>query len=268
MKKEVKETDNQNVELDEKTKSMLMLFAFVILACIIIFAGRGKSYTPVFEQNKTNGNKQTEQKEEKKSTDVLDYLKLLENDNYETIFTVEPDNEKEYFYLRMEKDGNKSLFYKEYKDKEYIYLKKGSVYYITGSSTWKKTNNPMSYEGYDTLLFNPSNLYKLISYNEGYEIDKTEEEKTLYKIDINNLINIYNEEAEIGKTISKIDEKTVYVYVTTYENTDSHRVIEIDLKDYYKLIYNKEYEHIYYTFEYYGINKSDLSNIESFEFVK
>lgn len=252
---------------DERTKGLIVVVLFVILAVWIISSADKVKYDSPFNNNGLGNNGEKEEDKEDNATGIIKIYKNIEklkNDNYEHIYTIETDNEKEYFYLRGQVDKEKSLFYKEYNGKTTTYLKKSSTYYIPGVNAWKKTSKAMSYEGYDILLYDVKSLYDVIYNNEGYTIDdSTGIEKTTVKVDMNKLIELYNKHAEIGKTLDLLEEKTSFVEFVIYTNTDKHLNIEVDLKEYYKLVYNKEYETMFYSLEFYNVGNSTLIGVET-----
>lgn len=264
---ETSETKTENVNMDynstynsDKNKLMIMAVIFILLAAWIISVKDVDYSDSIFDENKKVENTN-------ETDNFLDYLNVIDSlatKNYEFIYTIEPDDENEYFYLRGGVDGEKSLYYKEWKEKEYIYLKKGSNYYVMGINTWKKTSKPLSYEGYDITLYNTKNMYKLLNSKKSYEIKVEEETTNIYVMaDINNLIDLYNETAELDKQVEQIEEGKTFINIKMYEN-DNVLTIEMDLKEYYKIVYGKEFENIFYSFEYDKIGSSSLDGIEDY----
>lgn len=265
-KKEKKEIDTSFIyDMNDNRTKLIYMLGFIILVILGLSLtskdnGNTLKGTP-FDKNYVKSDDNVEL--EDNFDNYLSVLSKISNKTYEYTYTIEPDDENEYLLIKGQVDREKTLYYKDYKGKEKIYLKKGSNYYILGTSTWKKTNKEMSYEGYDKLLLNPTNIYKLLNEKESYE---TKEEdgivKSYVKVDMNKLINLYNESSSIEESIKDLEEKK-YILFTVYRS-GNHLIIEADLKDYYKLVYNKEYNNIFYGMEYYNIGKSSLSGIEDY----
>jgi len=246
---------------DDKAKLMVMGLVFIVLAVWIISIRDVDYGNSIFTEN----GKTPEVNEEKDNfLTYLDTISSLATKSYEFIYSIEPDTEEEYFYLRGSTDGEKSLYYKEWKNEEYVYLKKGSNYYTMGVNTWKKTNKPLSYEGYDILLYNTQNMYKLLNAKKSYEI-KTEDGNTnIYvTVDLNKLIDIYNESAELEKQVTKLEDDKTFINIKMYVVNNALNV-EMNLKDYYKTVYGKDVENMFYSFEYSRVGTTSLAGIEDY----
>ena len=246
---------------DDKAKLMIMGVLFIVLAVWVISIRDVDYGNSIF----TDNNKKPQVNEETDNfLKYLDVINSLATKSHEFIYSIEPDKEEEYFYLRGSVDGEKSLYYKEWKNQEYIYLKKGSNYYTMGVNTWKKTNKPLTYEGYDTLLYNTQNMYKLLNAKKSYEI-KTEDGNTnIYvTVDLNKLLDIYNESAELDKQVTKLEDDKTFVNIKMY-TVNNVLNVEMDLKDYYKTVYGKEVENMFYSFEYSKIGSTSLTGIEDY----
>ena len=240
---------------------MIMGVLFIVLAVWVISIRDVDYGNSIFTEN----NKKPQVNEETDNfLKYLDVINSLATKSHEFIYSIEPDKEEEYFYLRGSVDGEKSLYYKEWKNQEYIYLKKGSNYYTMGVNTWKKTNKPLTYEGYDTLLYNTQNMYKLLNAKKSYEI-KTEDGNTnIYvTVDLNKLLDIYNESAELDKQVTKLEDDKTFVNIKMY-TVNNVLNVEMDLKDYYKTVYGKEVENMFYSFEYSKIGSTSLTGIEDY----
>lgn len=246
---------------DDKAKLMIMGVLFIVLAVWVISIRDVDYGNSIF----TDNNKKPQVNEETDNfLKYLDVINSLATKSHEFIYSIEPDKEEEYFYLRGSVDGEKSLYYKEWKNQEYVYLKKGSNYYTMGVNTWKKTNKPLTYEGYDTLLYNTQNMYKLLNAKKSYEI-KTEDGNTnIYvTVDLNKLLDIYNESAELDKQVTKLEDDKTFVNIKMY-TVNNVLNVEMDLKDYYKTVYGKEVENMFYSFEYSKIGSTSLTGIEDY----
>lgn len=278
MKKEYKE-DKIKTEETKKEKeivsfspsnSSMKLFAIIIFFVFISLwaftikdSGNLLNNDPLFNKEKENGNSNNENKYEDYSKIITDIL----TKPYEFIYTIEPDNLNEYFYLRGSTVKEKTLYYKEYKDKGSIYYKKGVSNFIPGVKTWKKVIKPLSYEGYDNLLYIPLNLYNILNESESNEVitDENNIKKVLVKTDINNLIKMYNSTVEETKANPLLPEKEVYLNFYMYDEKE-HLIITVDLKDYYKEVYNKEYTNIIYTLDFSKVGNTNLDNVDSMDF--
>lgn len=246
---------------DDKTKLMIMGVLFIVLAVWVISIRDVDYGNSIFNEN---NNKQEQTEEKDNFLKYLDIINSLATKSYEFVYSIEPDNEEEYFYLRGSIDGERSLYYKEWKKQEYIYLKKGSNYYTMGVNTWKKTNKPLTYEGYDTLLYNTQNMYKLLNAKKSYEIKTEDGNTSIYvTVDLNKLLDIYNESAELDKQVTKLEDDKTFVNIKMYTQ-DNVLNVEMDLRDYYKTVYGKEVENMFYSFEYSKVGSTSLAGIEDY----
>ncbi|NCC70967.1 hypothetical protein EOM09_05275 [bacterium] len=162
------------------------------------------------------------------------------------------------------------MFYKEFKDKTYIYYQNDLTYYIPGVNTWKKVSKGLTYEDYDTTLFSTVNLYNVLKENtEITSVTDTDSiKKSLVKVDLNKLIKIYNSTKEDDEAIALLEDGTTFLNFYIYNTDEDHLVLTVDLKDYYKQVYNKEYDYIIYGFDFSKVGEISLDTVESMEFTQ
>ena len=237
---------------------MLLIIGIVLICVLINNRNLPEDYNPLkntpFDPDKVNSNKENSVD---KFDIYLDVIKSLTNNSYENIYSIETDKEEEYFYLRGSIDGNKKLFYKEYGSKTEILLQKGSSFYIIGKNVMKKTHNKLNYEGFDVVLFDPNNLYNILLKKEDYSLVKEDGiVKVRVKVDINELIKLYNGEEN---SVELLSPKTKYVLIDIYEE-EGNLIINTNLNEYYKLVYNKDYKNVIYNLEFYN----NMRGIKSF----
>ena len=246
---------------DKVRLTIMLLIIGIVLICVLINnRNLPEDYNPLkntpFDPDKVNSNKENSVD---KFDIYLDVIKSLTNNSYENIYSIETDKEEEYFYLRGSIDGNKKLFYKEYGSKTEILLQKGSSFYIIGKNVMKKTHNKLNYEGFDVVLFDPNNLYNILLKKEDYSLVKEDGiVKVRVKVDINELIKLYNGEEN---SVELLSPKTKYVLIDIYEE-EGNLIINTNLNEYYKLVYNKDYKNVIYNLEFYNIGTTSLINIE------
>lgn len=269
--KKVEETETKEVVsasydvTSDRNKLAIIFVVFILLALWVISAKSPNGSRSDFANGNglPNNNGDTTENTPTNTATFESYMNVLStmsSKTYDYIYSIETGNEKEYLYLRGSVDGEKESVYKEWQGKDYLYFIKGTTNYIKGNNTWKKTNYKLSYEGYDTVLFNPINVYKLLSSNTKYE-NKTENgvTKITVTVPLQKLVSLYNDTVSIDSTINDQTEEALAFEL----NSDEDGIhINVDLKSYYQLVYNKEYNEIFYDLNYDHIGTTSLNGIE------
>lgn len=199
----------------------------------------------------TNNNTEEKKQEEKNTIEVVDFIKNLDENNYEENIYLTLDDDA--ITLNFQKSNDIYIGVKKYHGENITYIKKENIYYSLNQDdkTLNQMNDFVEFN-YDKTFTDISIIKKLLE----KDITPTHTNNVVsYKYNIKDILPIYNS----YNYTTLIDIGSGYITLDIHHENNILNYILIDITTLYNKINNKEYDQVLYKLTFKQTKEEDIS---------